>query len=148
LSGIIISATIASAQNPPDQTYPSLEARIIQARAVFRGRIINISDSVIHTNRPNLHHAQEGVITNKPVAYDIHNYTFTLTVDEVLKGDIPRKPLEFTLNYVSKWEELEKWADARASFLWFLTDSENHTGRICSSRLTRPTAYCLSIHQG
>jgi hypothetical protein len=143
LRGIILSATIANAQNPPDQTYPSLEARIIQARAVFRGRIIKVSDSVIHTNRPNLHYGQEGVITNKPVEYDIHNYTFTLTVDEVLKGNIPRKPLEFTLNYVSKWEELEKWADERASFLWFLTDSEKAYGTNLFLALNPPNSILL-----
>lgn len=129
LSGVVISATIASAQNPPDQTYPSLEARVIQAHVVFRGRITLVSNSVFQADVPNIHYSREGIFTNKPVEkYELHNYTFTLTVDEVLKGEIPRKPLEFTLNYVRKWEVLEKWADERASFLWFLTDSEKSYG--------------------
>jgi hypothetical protein len=138
LSGVIISATIASAQNPPYQTYPSLEARIIQARAVFRGRIISVSDLIIHTNRPNLHYSQAGVITNKPVEYDFHHYTFTLTVDEVLKGNIPRKPLEFTVNIGGKWEELQKWADERASFLWFVKGSEKTIGEDLCNGLNPP----------
>jgi hypothetical protein len=126
LSNIVFSVTIAHAQPGGGFTYRSLETRIIQARVVFRGTITNVSDSVIHANNQ---FSRDGVFTNKPVEYfDSHNYTFTLTVDEVLKGDLPRKPLKFTINHVAKWEELEKSADERASFLWFVKDSEKTIG--------------------
>jgi hypothetical protein len=131
LGGIIISVTIASAQKPPDQTYPSLEARIIQVRVVFRGTITNVTQTVIHRfmeQTGDIKILRTNNQSNVESVYDVHNYTFTLTVDEVLKGNIPRKPLEFTYNNVSKWEELEKWADERASFLWFVNDSEKTIG--------------------
>ena len=119
-------ASIAKAQPGGGYTYTSLEARIIQARVIFRGTITSVSDWVIHTNNQ---FSREGVFTTKPVEnFDIHNYTFTLTVDEILKGNIPRKPLQFDINGVGKWEELEKWADEHASFLWFVTDSEKRIG--------------------
>jgi hypothetical protein len=126
LGGSVFSATTAKGQPGGGSIYHSLEARIVEARVVFRGTITNVSDLVIHTNNQ---FSREGVFTNQPVEnYDIHNYTFTLTVDEVLKGDLPRKPLEFIVNHVAKWGELEKSAEERASFLWFVKDSEKTIG--------------------
>lgn len=126
LGGITVSPMPASAQPGFGSTYSSLEARIIQAREIFRGTITNVSDAVIHTNNQ---FSRERVFANKPVEnYDIHNYTFNLTVDEVLKGNLPRQPLEFTVNHVAQWLELEKSAEERASYLWFVNDSEKTIG--------------------
>lgn len=136
LSGIVFSATVAEAQPGGGATFTSLEARMIQARVVFRGTITNVSDAVIHTNNQ---FSRVGIFTNQPVHnYEIHNYTFTLTVDEVLKGNCPHQPLEFTVNHVSKWEELEKSAAERVSYLWFVNDSKKTIGADFFSGLNPP----------
>src|ERR1700730_17117511 len=64
LGGIALSPMPASAQPGDGFTSTSLEARIIQARVVFRGTITNVSDAVIHTNNQ---FSREGVFANKPV---------------------------------------------------------------------------------
>ncbi len=126
LGGIVFSKTIANAQPGGGFTYTSLEARILQARVVFRGTITNVSDFIIHSNNSV---SREVVFTNTQVQlYDTHNYTFTLTVDEVLKGDLPHRPITLTVNHVSRWHELEISAAEHGSFLWFVDGSEKTIG--------------------
>jgi hypothetical protein len=125
LSGVF-SVRTATAQPGGGSIYTSLEARILQARVVFRGTITNVSDFIIHSNHSV---SREDVFTNTQVLpYDTHNYTFTLTVDEVLKGNLPRQPLTFTVNHVSRWHELEISAAEHGSFLWFVDGSEKTIG--------------------
>ena len=112
----MLSTSIA--QPGGGHTYTSLEAMIMQARVVFRGTITNVSVAVTLTTNQ-FSHVTEG-----------RNYTFTLTVDEVLKGDLPRKPLEFSVHGGALgWYELETSAKQHARYLWFVNDSEKSLGQ-------------------
>ncbi|HSY18533.1 MAG TPA: discoidin domain-containing protein [Candidatus Acidoferrales bacterium] len=126
LIGFVLSAMPAKAQPGGDTIHTSLEARILQARAVFRGTITNVSDTILHD------------IPSAPTNVS-HNYTFTLTVDEVLKGTPPRQPLTFTVNHVARWLELERSATAHGSFLWFVDGSEKTIGHDFFAGLNPPS---------
>ena len=112
LSGVIFSATVAEAQPGGGMTFSSLEARIIEARVIFRGTITNDEE------------------TND-------SYTFGLRVDEILKGKLSGEPLVFTLHHVN-WPQLGKLADEQASFLWFVNGSERTIGKDFFDELNPP----------
>jgi hypothetical protein len=103
----------------------SLEARIAQAPMVFRGTITNLLETVVHTNNQFARAADPDLPLQ---AFDLHNYKITLTVDELLKGKLARKPIEFAINGVGDWPDLKRWADEHASFLWFLNGSVESIG--------------------
>ncbi|PWU12900.1 MAG: hypothetical protein C5B50_20580 [Verrucomicrobia bacterium] len=127
--GVILGALgipNARAQPGGGYTYVSLEARIIQSPIVFLGTIRNVSETIIHTNNQ---WARQGKDAIFPVsAFDMHNYEVTLVVDEVLKGNVSRRPIHFQLDGVAEWKDLHNWADRHASFLFFPKNSLDDVG--------------------
>jgi hypothetical protein len=116
LGDIAFSATVAHAQPGVGDRFRSLETRILQAPVVFRATLTNVRETVTHTN-------------NERGPYDFFDYAVTCRVDEVLKGKMPNKKIQFDMNYVARWENLLKWADGHVSFLWFWDDSVKDVGK-------------------
>lgn len=109
------STAVAQAQPGGGTTFRSLETRILQAPAVFRVTLTNARETVTHTN------SEHG-------PYDFFGYAVTFRVDEVLKGNMPNKSIQFDMNHLARWEELVKWADEQGSFLWFWNDFVKDVG--------------------
>ena len=115
LGDIAFSATVAHAQPGGGGTFRSLETRILQTPVVFRATLTNARETVTHTN-------------NERGPYDAFGYAVTFRVDEVLRGKMPNKTIQFDMNHVARWEDLPKWADGHVSFLWFWNDSVKDVG--------------------
>jgi hypothetical protein len=116
VSGILWTSGLGGKAQPGGgQTFRSLEARMAQTRTVFSATITNLQESVVHTN-------------NGRASYDIFGYRGCLKVNEVLKGDVSSKLLEFRIDGVSEWPDLKKWVKERIPFLWFVNGSEDQIG--------------------
>ena len=115
LGGIAFSGAVAHAQPGGGARFRSLETRILQAPVVFRATLTNARETVTHTN-------------NGGGPYDAFGYAVTFRVDEVLRGKMPNKTIQFEMNHVARWEDLPKWADGHVSFLWFWNDSVRDVG--------------------
>ena len=110
-TGVLLAGgMIAGAQDFSSVHYRSLEARVAQSPSVVHGTITNVSGTALH---PGEEHAA-------------YSYTILVKVEEVLKGNIDRKELKFSINGFQRWRDLERWGDEQASFLWFLDE----TGRM------------------
>jgi len=111
LWGLALTAGTAGAQI--GQTYLTLEARIAEAEGVVVGTIIKVSRKVIVPpggKAPNGVDFPDGIV----------EYTATVKVDEVLKGDVKENvAFEWTASAFDK--RLDEWSKARTPFLWFLT---------------------------
>lgn len=115
LGGIVFSSAVAHAQPGGGATFLSLETKILRAPVVFRATLTNVLETVTHTN-------------NEHGPYDSFGYAVTFRLDEVLKGKMPNKTLQFDMNHVARWEDLSKWADGHVAFLWFWNDSAKDVG--------------------
>ena len=107
----LVSEGSAKAQPAGGHTYRSLQARILEVPAVFRGTITNVVETLTGAS-------------NDPS----HNYSVALRVDEVLKGSLPIKPIRFDIKGVAEWNDLKKGADQHIAFLWFASDSLDSLG--------------------
>jgi hypothetical protein len=120
LAFVAIASQKISAQPGGGWTHRSLEARVAQAPRVFRGTITNVVETLTPTNNELARRSFPDLPFR---TFDFHNYKITLTVDEVLKGKLDRKSIEFAITNVADWPELKQWEAARATFLWFVNDS-------------------------
>jgi hypothetical protein len=115
LGHIVFSAAVAHAQPGGGRRFRSLETRILQAPVVLQATLTNVRETVTHTN-------------NDLGPYDAFGYAVTFRVEEVLKGKMPNKTIQFDMNHVARWEDLPKWAEGHVSFLWFWNDSAKDVG--------------------
>ncbi len=115
LGVLVLPMTAARAQPGGGATFRSLEARILQAPVVFRATLTNVRETVTHTN------GDHG-------PYNSFGYLVAFRVDEVLKGKMPDKMVQFEIDHVARWEDLSKWADGHVSFLWFWNDAATDLG--------------------
>lgn len=114
LTGLLIGAVMAHAQ-PLSITYQSLELRVAQAEAVYRGTVSN--RTAVFVEAPDSlfgGYREDG--TKRPDGYMRH--TITVTVDEVIKGK-PLKTLSLVQDISFDDKRIAQWAESHTAFLWF-----------------------------
>jgi len=129
---------------PAYVTYNSLELRVVQAQSIVRGTISNLTRTVLapprgfRTNMALLNGKWQSLVSQIPD--DGISYTFTVHVDEVLKGH-PPQTIEMTQVTRGFDKRFEQWAEQHTSFLWFLGDPTWSNLGGCG---TRSNAVCCS----
>jgi hypothetical protein len=130
LLGVALAAGRADAQTTV--TYWTLEARIGEAEGVVRGPIAKVSRKVIV---PPGGQTPDGT----PWPDGIVEYTITVKVDEVLKGNT-KDNVEFVRRTSALDTTYDEWFKARTPFLWFLARNKEAVSVSGALRLGEPVA--------
>jgi hypothetical protein len=126
LLGAALAAGSSDAQTT--QTYWTLEARIAQADGVVLGTIAKISRKVIVAPGD-----------KSPWTDGVVEYTVTVKIDEVLKGDT-KESVDFVRTTSAFDKRLDEWLKAETPFLWLLARDKETVFVGGSIRLGEPVA--------
>jgi len=138
----------ASAQ-PVYVTYHSLELRVVLAQSIVHGTITNLTRTVLVP--PNGYRTNFSLVDGalKPSTLQLSDgavrYTFTVCVDEILKGH-PPKTIEIVQETRDFDKRFDQWAEQHTAFLWFVGDPtwSNLGGRGLQSN----APFCSTIRLG
>jgi len=118
---------------PVSASYKSLEAQVAEAEWVFRGRVMEVSQTILIAPggyETNISRTAEGKVISlkNELALGKAEYALRVNVDEKFKGpeDIIAR-LVYTGNANEK--RFEEWAEKKRDFLWFVPRSPGSEGQ-------------------